>query len=113
MGFFSLIFDEPVRDMLAMKLSPGVSVGFTHAKFSLIPKEILMFEVTRQSLLKTVYHLGGNDCRQGSFVSESNKNRNTRNLMLELFFELETVMEINSLRVQISSSCGTVMDVGS
>ena len=38
-----------------MKLSPGVSVGFTHTKFSLALKEILMIVVTGQSLLKTVY----------------------------------------------------------
>ena len=38
-----------------MKLSLGVSVGFTHTKCSLAPKEILMLVVTGQSLLKTVY----------------------------------------------------------
>ena len=41
------------------------------------------------------YHLGQNDYRYGSFVSELKKG-NIRNLMRDLFFELvKTVMEIN------------------
>ena len=39
-----------------MKLSPGVSVGFTHTKRSLAPREILMLVVTSQSLLKTFHN---------------------------------------------------------
>ena len=44
------------HSLLTMRLSPGVNGAFTHMNCFLAVNEILMFQVTGQSLLKTVHN---------------------------------------------------------